>query len=414
VGLLLVLVPSLLFIGIVIYQLFGNLPALRQGQNLVVHTLEVITTANGLKRNMQRAESNERGYLITGDPAYLDPYKAALQEVSDLFAKLKQLTADNPEEQRRWTILERQIDFKREELRRTVEARQSEGFDAARQIVETHFGAEAMRAVEQTIDAAITAESDLLRDRQGLLAESGRVALVSSLVGGVVALLAMGAGAVLVWLGFRSVARSERALGESEERFRGLLESAPDAMVIVDQDGTITLVNARTETAFGYPRDELVGQPVEMLVPPRLREQHVRHRADFLADPRARLMGTGLELLGRRKDDTEFPVEVSLSPHRTADGLLILSAIRDITERKAAEAALVHEREERERAEETLRQAHKMDVLGQLSGGIAHDFNNMLGVIIGSLEILQRRVKSDDPRVHNPIETAMQAAERSA
>jgi PAS domain S-box-containing protein len=394
--------------------LVGNLPALRQGENLVVHTLEVINTANRLKRDMQRAESNERGFLITGDPAYLDPYKAALQEASDLYAKLKQLTADNPEQQRRWPILKQQIDLKREELRRTIEARQSEGFDAARRIVETHLGAEAMRAVEQTIDLAIATESDLLSDRQELLAETGRVALVSSVVGGVVALLAIGAGAVLVWLGFRNIARSERALGESEEKFRGLLESAPDAMVIVDQDGIIAVVNGGTEAAFGYSRSELVGKAVEMLVPPRLREQHVRHRAEFLADPRARLMGTGLELLGRRKDGTEFSVEVSLSPHRTAEGLLILSAIRDITQRKETEAALAHEREERERTEETLRQAQKMEVLGQLSGGMAHDFNNMLGVIIGSLEILQRRLHTDDPRIFNSIETAMQAAERSA
>ena len=414
VGLLLVLVPSLLFMGIVIYQLVGNLPTLRQGQQLVAHTLEVITTADALKRQMQRAESSQRAFLITGNPAYLDPYNAALHDASDLLAKLKLLTADNPEQQRRWPLLERQIDSKREEMRRTIEARQSEGFDAAKRIVETHLGAEAMRTVEQTIDAAIAAENDLLRDRQEMLAETGRASLASSLVGGGVALLAIGAGAVLVWLSFRSVARSERALGESEEKFRGLLESAPDAVVIVDQGGTIALVNAGTEAAFGYTRGELLGQPVEILVPPRLREQHIYHRAGFLTDPRARLMGTGLELLGRRKDGTEFPVEVSLSPHRTAEGVLILSAIRDITERKEAEAALAHEREERERAEVTLRQAQKMDVLGQLSGGIAHDFNNMLGVIIGSLEILQRRLQSDDQRISNLIETAMQAAERSA
>jgi PAS domain S-box-containing protein len=414
VGLLLVLVPALLFIGIVIYQLVGNLPALHQGQRLVTHTIDVITTAEALKREMQRAENNQRGYLITGNSAYLDPYKAALHEVSDLLAKLTRLTADSPEQQRRWPILEKQIEFKRDEMRKTVEARETEGFDAAKRIVETNFGAAAMRAIEQTIDAAVAAENDLLRERQELLAETGRAALVADLIRGGLALLAMGAGGVLVWLGFRSVARSQLALGESEERFRGLLESTPDAMVIVDQDGIITLVNAGAETAFGYSREELVGKPVEMLVPQRLQEQHVDHRAQFLADPRARLMGTGLELLGRRKDGTEFPVEVSLSPHRTADGLLILSAIRDITERKQAEAALAHEREERERTEEILHHAQKMEVLGQLSGGLAHDFNNMLGVIVGSLEILQRRLRTDDPKVFEPIETAMQAAERSA
>jgi PAS domain S-box-containing protein len=414
VGLLLILAPSLLFIAIVTYQLVSNLPALRQGQRVVDHTIEVITTADALKQQMQRAENNQRGFLITGNPAYLDPYKAALHAASGLVMKLKQLTADNAEQQRRWPILERQIDIKSDEMRRTIEARRDEGLDTARRIVESHLGAEAMRAIEQIIDAAIAAENDLLRNRQEMLAETGRVALINSLISAIVALLAIAAGVVLVWLGFRGVARSERELGESEERFRGLLESAPDAMVIVDQGGTITLINAGTETVFGYSREELIGRPVEMLVPSQFRDRHVNHRAEFLADPRARFMGTGLELRGRRKDGSEFPVEVSLSPHQAAEGLVILSAIRDITERKEAEAELAREREERERAEETLRQAQKMEVLGQLSGGIAHDFNNMLGVIIGSLEILQQRLPSDDPKLRSPIETAIQAADRSA
>ncbi|MFI6639129.1 PAS domain S-box protein [Streptomyces sp. NPDC050504] len=123
----------------------------------------------------------------------------------------------------------------------------------------------------------------------------------------------------------------------AEERFRGLLEAAPDAMVIVDDTGAIKLVNAQTKTLFGYQREELLGQNVELLIPGRFRAQHTRHREEYVASRQVRPMGAGLELHGLRKDGTEFPVEISLSPLETADGLLVSAAVRDVSDRKAAE-----------------------------------------------------------------------------
>ena len=198
------------------------------------------------------------------------------------------------------------------------------------------------------------------------------------------------------------ITESKRA----EQKFRDLLESAPDAMVIVDLSGEIVLVNARAEQLFGYARQEMLGQPIELLVPDRFRAGHVVWRRGFLEDPAARQMGANLLLHGRRRNGLEFPSEVSLSPIETEGGLLVASTVRDISERRRAE-------EETERLASQLRQAQKMEAVGQLASGVAHDFNNLLTVISANASLLKNML-DDSENVSASLEMIGQAVEQAA
>ena len=163
-------------------------------------------------------------------------------------------------------------------------------------------------------------------------------------------------------------------LSRAQRRFQALVQAAPDGIVGVDRDGRITLVNQRALELFGYSASDLVGEPLETLVPEQFRAAYGEHRGEYLKAPSTRPMGKGLTHSARRKDGSEFEAEISLSPMETEEGILTTAIIRDITERR--------------RLETRLRQAQKMEAVGRLSAGVAHDFNNILMIIQGYAEIL--------------------------
>ena len=207
----------------------------------------------------------------------------------------------------------------------------------------------------------------------------------------------------------------------AEARFRGLLEAAPDAVLCVARDGQIVLVNAQAERLFGYRREKMVGQPVEILVPDAIKASHPAHRATYMADPCPRPMGEGIELAARCRDGRTFPAEISLSTIDTDEGILVMAAVRDVTERRElqAEREQLKTQAERDRLERQLRQSQRLESLGQLAGGVAHDFNNLLAVISNYAAFVAEEIASKVPQdgwqaMRDDIQQIQQAAERAA
>lgn len=211
----------------------------------------------------------------------------------------------------------------------------------------------------------------------------------------------------------RSLEREIAEHRQAEEKFRGLLESAPDAMVVVDEKGIIQLVNSQMEKMFGFTRAEVTGQPVEVLVPERFRKVHAQHRTDYFVEHPARAMGIGLELFGLHSSGREFPVEISLSPLKTEDGLLVSAAIRDVTQRKLIEADIQKLNDDLRQHAAQLEAANKE--LESFSYSVSHDLRAPLRGIDGfSLALLEDYGEQLPEEARKYLERVRASAQRMA
>jgi PAS domain S-box-containing protein len=371
----------LLVVGVISYR---TMVASSNSEQWVQHTHEVIDNLQDLLLSMEGIESSNRGFVLTGDDYDLASYHANILRAEQHQTIIGHPTMDNSEQQRRIVTLERLVAQKIQFSERVTGLRRAKGFEAAAEAIRSGQGQRIMDELQKVVREMREEELRLLALRNDeakrRLGQTKTVLILGSILGLLIAVAA-------VWNGQRQDSRRERvetALLDSEEKFRGLLEAAPDAMVVVNQSGEIVLVNVQAETQFGYRRDELLGQKVTNILPVGFAERLIADGTRTTAESLAQQIGTGIELTGLRKDGSEFPIEIMLSPLENADGVLVTTAIRNITKRKKAEEHLAQIATE-------LKQSNIE--LQQFAYVASHDLQEPLRMVASFTQLLAKRYK---------------------
>jgi len=312
----------------------------------VDHTREVININEQLLSDVKDAESAERGYIITGDEGYLEPYRSASVDSQASIEKLLQLTKDNPSQQERVTDLQALIAKRMDVFNTALERRKTAGFTAAEGVVVAGQGRIVMKQIRDDSKRIADEESRLLEARTHTRQIRMRNGFIATLLAAVLALVALLIAPIDVRRAVRQQKIAEEEKRESKETAQALFQAAAQAIFAVNQQGRMVMANPATEKMLGYSQDELIGEPVELLVPENLRSDHVSLRSGYFHNPQNRPMGFGLDLQARKKDGSIFDVEISLSYIRTATETLAVAFMSDISKRKADEQAIRQQRED--------------------------------------------------------------------
>jgi PAS domain S-box-containing protein len=323
-------VLALLAVGAISYR---SLIESSESDQWVRHTEQVLEKLQDLLATVQTAESIARGYLLTGDKSFIDVYHADLAKTERDLVMVRNLTADNAGQQQRLDTLATLATREFKLAEKALSLRHTDGLQAATAAIQEGSNKQIMDDLQKAIGEMQDEELRLLvlreADANRHLTQTKTVLILGTILGSLIATFAG-------W----SVLRENSESKDSGAKYLGLLEAAPDAMVVVNQGGDIVLLNVQAEKQFGYRRDELLGQKVKNIIPKGFAERLIADGTRSAVEALAQQIGTGIELIARRKDKTEFPIEIMLSPLESAEGTLVTAAIRDISVRRAAEKHL--------------------------------------------------------------------------
>ena len=342
-------------------------------------TQQILVTLPSLASSLHEAESGARGFAISGKQLHLDQYYGAAKMIRPQLDELQGALRNDSAALKQFRGLEALITAHLAVLKEIVDLGNKNVFRAMGQRALTDQGHETMQNISATLQAMAQSARARLAGQSNVALQHAHIARVALLEGGVLACAVLLLGSMSTyWLVIEN--------GKMEEKLNGFLESSPDAIVIVNKEGKIVVSNSHTERLLGYTPQELAGQTVAILVSERYRKVYLQQYAVFFANRGDQMTTTSLELSAIHKDGREFPIEICMKPLETEQGILVTSAIRDISQRKQTEQKVTHLNEQLEQRAAELEAANKE--LEAFSYSVSHDLRSPLQNIDGFSQVL--------------------------
>ncbi len=388
-----------------------NLSRQHESSGWVEHTNEVLRNISALEKSVLQAESGERGYLLTGGSSYFESYNRAQANIPKLVERIRRAVADNPGQVQRVDELRPSIEARLAEFKQIIALGPSR-LDEALTILRTAQSRQLTALIEERLGQFRQVEFTLLDDRQQ---RANRDTVLATLIAAAMAVLAMLSAAIGAFMlrnqrSANQLRVANEELAVSHAHMRSVLETVPDAMVVIDEKGIIQSFSATAERLFGFTAGEIQGRNVSMLMPSPYRHEHDGYLNRYLSTGERRIIGVGRVVVGQRKDGGTFPMELAVGEVSQAGKRQFIGFVRDLTQRQDRER-LLHE------MQSELLHISRLSTMGEMASALAHELNQPLSAIAnylqGSRRLLQNIADHRAPIVAEALNKAAEQAVRA-